>query len=45
MIGIGVGVETEAKDSRIIVQEIHEGVKALRLQFPSRHPVLAGSVR
>lgn len=31
MIGVGVGVETEARDSRMIVQEMLEGVKALGL--------------
>lgn len=31
MIGIGVDVEAEARDSRIIVQEMLEGVKGLGL--------------
>lgn len=31
MIGIGAGVESEARDSSIIVQEMVEAVKALGL--------------
>lgn len=31
MVWIGIGEETEARDSRIIVQEMLEGVKALGL--------------
>lgn len=47
MIGIGVGVETEARDSRIIVPEMLEGVKALGLsggKLSPDNPVLAGPV-
>lgn len=40
-IGIGVEVETEARDSRIFVQEMLEGMKALGLsggKFPPNMP-------